>query len=105
MAKRQPALPTMARPTIEALDELCEKHQKAKVKKEKATLLFKASAETVQLELVENIKKLEKDADGNHCYLYDDGADGIEYVIPGMGTMRTRKPTKPGSDDPEGEIE
>lgn len=92
---RQPSLPTMARPTIKAIDEKCAVHQKAKAAAAKADAKVKAAAADVSETLMENLKKLEKDSDKNHCYVYDDGADGVEYVIPYVGTMRTRKPTKP----------
>ena len=103
MPKKQKELPTLERPTIEAIDEKIAKHQKAKEKKAKAELELKVAAEEVSAELIENISKLEKDSEKNHCYVYRDGDEEVEYVIPCIGSMRTRKPTK--AKDDEGSID
>ena len=94
MAKKNPALPGLERPTIEEIDRACEADQKAVKALAKAKLKAKGAAATAEEVISEHLDKLETDAEGNHIYVYNDGDFTEEYVIPCRGPMRRRKPTK-----------
>ena len=106
MSKKQKDLPTMERPSIDAIDDAIEKHQKAKKANAKAELALKTAAEETRAVLIGNLSKLETDKEGNSVYPWEGGDKPIEYVIPCVGTMRTRKPTKAKDDsDGSGDLE
>ncbi len=92
--KKQAEIPGFERPTIDEIDALCAEHQKTLERAKKAKVRAEAAKEAAQVCILKHLKKLETDMEGNHVYLYRDGDDELEYVIPCRGTMRTRKPKR-----------
>lgn len=94
MAKKQGEFAATKRATIEIIDERASEHLVAVAKAKTAKEAAEAAKANVLLAMVDNVKKLEKDADGNHVYPYQDGDVEKVFVLSHDDSLRVRNAKK-----------
>lgn len=102
MAKKNPELPGLARPTIKSIDTKCVAHLEAIEAKETAAEAAKVAKAAMMAMLQKHREKLEKDSDENHVYVYRDGDERKVFVLTHDDGLRVRNEKK--TDEPEGDI-
>ena len=73
MAKRNPELPGVERPTIKSLDDAIGPYLEAKAVHAEATAEIKKCKAAVEATMNTYLKVLPENANGEKCYLYQDG--------------------------------
>lgn len=94
MARKQKEIPGTERPTVEVIDEAAATHLEAVADAKTAKEHAEDAKKVVLQAMVENIKKLEKDSDGNHTYPYQDGDIEKVFVLCHDDALRVRNAKK-----------
>lgn len=94
MAKKQKEIPGTERPSIEAIDDRAGEHLEAVSKAKEASEIASDAKGAIMAAMLENIKQLEKDKDGNHIYPYQDGDVEKVFVLCHDDALRVRNVKK-----------
>ena len=87
----QSEVPGTERPKIEEIDKLVEEQIKAEAERDAVAARVSAAKQGITLLMVENREQLEKDKDGNFVYVYRNGEETEDIVLPSIGNIRRRK--------------
>ena len=101
--KKQAEIPGTERPSIEVIDEAAATHLEAVADAKTAKEHAEDAKAVVLSVMLENVTQLEKDADGNHVYPYQDGDNEKVFVLSHDDSLRVRN-AKKAAPEPEGDI-
>ena len=100
--KKQQELDGFKRPVIEVIDEAATVHLEAVAEAKTAKEAAETAKATVLSAMLDNVKKLKKDDDGNHIYPYQDGDIEKVFVLSHDDSLRVRNAKK--TTDVQGDI-